>query len=131
AELLSRFSPSRLREPQVMGGDYLYDVNQMIHLSGSELSSKRQAKNRFLRNYAHRVETYSAPAHLQDCVSLLASWKDHQDASHATEIGATAIKRQKESLATELALRHADELGLRGLVVYVTGEDGQQRLRGF
>ena len=49
---------------QPMGADYVYDVNRMIDLAGGDLSSKRQAKNRFLRNYRYRVETYDAARHL-------------------------------------------------------------------
>ena len=48
-----------------MGFDYVYDVNRMIDLAGGDLASKRQAKNRFLRNYAYRVEPYSAARHLR------------------------------------------------------------------
>jgi ribosomal protein S18 acetylase RimI-like enzyme len=130
AELLARFDASRVA-PEPMGTDYVYDVNRMIDLAGGDLASKRQAKNRFVRDHAHRVERYDAARHLAGCVALLESWKVHQDAQHPAEPTTNAIKRQKESLATELALRHADELGLKGLVVYVTRADGGESIRGF
>ena len=60
-ELLARFDRATLQlEP--MGADYLYDVQRMIDLAGGDLASKRQAKNRFIRNYAYRVEPYSVCA---------------------------------------------------------------------
>ena len=55
-----------------------------------------------------------------------------QDASHAAEPTTNAVKRQKEAVATELALRDADRLGLRGMVVHVDGVgDAADTLRGF
>ena len=81
-ELLARFDRAGLAvEP--MGSDYVYDVNRMIDLAGGDLASKRQAKNRFMRNYAYRVEPYSADRHREGCLRLLDQWKDHQDTQHA------------------------------------------------
>lgn len=131
-DLLRRFSLSKL-EVQPMGPDYVYDLRQMIDLPGSALASKRQAKNRFLRLYEHRVEPYCAARHLTDCKALLDSWKDHQDAHgpNSNDGGASARKRAKESTATALCLEYAERLGLRGIVVYVKNEQGQWPLAGF
>jgi len=53
-ELIARFDTAKLTvAPQ--GTDYLYDVTRMIDLAGGDLASKRQAKNRFMRLYEHRV----------------------------------------------------------------------------
>jgi ribosomal protein S18 acetylase RimI-like enzyme len=132
-ELLRRLGGETL-DVRPMGADYVYDVRRMIDLAGGDLSSKRQAKNRFLRNYAHRVERYDASKHKEDCVRLLDEWKATQDVHHAACPDATtcAVKRAKETLATELCLESADELGLRGMVAYVK-EPGEteERLRGF
>jgi ribosomal protein S18 acetylase RimI-like enzyme len=131
-ELLTRLDPGRSRLSVIaMGHDYVYDTARMIDLAGGDLASKRQAKNRFLRNYGHRVETYDAARHLAPCLALLHSWNDHQSHQHAGSPGTNAIKRQKELLATELALQHADVLGLIGMVVHVVGDDGVESLRGF
>ena len=141
-ELLRRFDRSRVTvEP--MGADYIYDVRRMIDLAGGDLSSKRQLRNRFLRNYQHRVEPYVAARHRDECCRLLSLWKHQQDSQHAAERLIDAVKRQKETLACELSLNHATELGLSGLVVYVrsqapadaasdpaTGDDGWS-LRAF
>ncbi|HEY7119910.1 MAG TPA: GNAT family N-acetyltransferase [Tepidisphaeraceae bacterium] len=130
-ELLARFDRARLTvAPQ--GTDYLYDVNRMIDLAGGDLASKRQAKNRFVRNYKHRVETYDHDRHFRPCLDLLNQWKERQDDAHAADDSSSFIKRTKESLATQLTLEHASELGLRGLVVYVTDEQqGMEQIKGF
>src|SRR5579862_8172728 len=49
AELLARFDHRGL-EAQPMGADYVYEIGPMIDLAGGALASKRQAKNRFMRN---------------------------------------------------------------------------------
>jgi hypothetical protein len=118
---------------QPMGADYVYDVNRMIDLAGGDLASKRQSKNRFQRNYEFNVETYQAARHLEECRKLLDGWKIHQDASHLEEPNVSSIKRQKESIATDLTLQFADQLGLAGLVVYAKprGTDQPLALRGF
>jgi len=117
-ELLARFNgPGLLTQP--MGADYIYDVSRMIDLAGGDLASKRQAKNRFMRNYTFRVEAYDAEVHREGCLALLDNWKIHQDAQHLEEPNASAVKRSKESIATALCLDTAQALGLKGMVVYV------------
>jgi ribosomal protein S18 acetylase RimI-like enzyme len=121
-ELLARLDRARL-DVAPMGTDYVYDVRRMIDLTGGDLASKRQAKNRFIRLYPHRVETYDPAKHLDGCMSLLAGWRVHQDAQHLEEPNANCVKRQKETIATELALRSAGELGFKGMVVYAGAEN--------
>ncbi len=131
-ELLARFDRAGLLvEP--MGADYVYDVRRMIDLAGGDLASKRQAKNRFLRLYEHRAEPYRASDHLADCEALLDEWKIHQDAQHLEDPGISSVKRDKESIATSLCLRYAEELNLRGLVIYAreSGSADPLSLRGF
>jgi ribosomal-protein-alanine acetyltransferase len=128
-ELLKRFAPDRLAL-RPMGNDYLYSVERMIDLAGGDLASKRQLKNRFLRNYQSRVEVFEPEKHLDGCMQLLKLWKHQQDDHHASQTTDT-LKRQKETLACELALRYAMELNLKGLVVYVQSNEGESSLRGF
>ena len=137
-ELLARLDPAGLSAVAPMGTDYVYDTARMIDLAGGDLASKRQARNRFARTYAHRVEPYDPAKHLDGCLALLHRWHDHQDAAHAAEPTTNGVKRAKESTATELALRAAPHLGLTGLVVYAAdddagdaGEQSEQTLRGF
>lgn len=131
-ELLQRFDTTRFH-PTPMGMDYVYDAGRMIDLAGGDLKSKRQEKNRFMRLYEnrYRVETYDASRHLDGCTALLQDWKIHQDANHIEEGNTNARKRQQETTATALTLRAAPELGLRGLVIYVTDDTGHEAVRGF
>ena len=132
-ELLNRLDRSKLVVTP-MGTDYVYDTARMIDLAGGDLASKRQAKNRFMRNYAHRVEVYNPAVHLDDCLKLLSAWQVRQDAEHAGDTKSQAIKRQKETTATELALRSAGDLGLTGIVVFCSAENdpaGPLALKGF
>jgi hypothetical protein len=132
AELLRRLDGAGL-DVRPMGADYVYDVQAMIDLPGGELASKRQAKNRFMRNYAYRVEPYLSADHMAGCVALLEEWKVHQDANHLEEPNAASIKRDKESIATRLCLEASQTLGIRGLVVWVRDLLGESdwSIRGF
>ncbi|HWE96978.1 MAG TPA: GNAT family N-acetyltransferase [Tepidisphaeraceae bacterium] len=127
-ELLARFDRTGM-QARPMGADYLYDVNRMIDLAGGDLASKRQAKNRFIRNYPFRVEEYSRDRHLADCMQLLDTWKIHQDAQHLEEPDSNALKRAKESVATALCLETAQVLGLKGMVVYVGAAEEDCKLQ--
>jgi ribosomal-protein-alanine acetyltransferase len=130
-ELLTRFDRQRYT-PAPQGNDYLYDVQRMIDLSGGDLASKRQAKNRFMRNHRFRTEVYDRAKHFDPCRHLLNAWKERQDQSHANDETASFVKRTKESLATQLTLDGAHELGLKGLIVYVENEHGgAEEVRGF
>jgi len=115
-ELLQRFDPAGLLV-RPMGADYLYDTNRMIDLVGGDLASKRQAKNRFMRNHTFITEPYDAEKHFDACRSLLDEWRSRQDAQHVDDPNITCVKRQKEAVATELTLRCARDLQLRGMIV--------------
>jgi uncharacterized protein len=132
AELLGRLDCGSL-DVRPMGADYVYDVRAMIDLAGGDLASKRQAKNRFMRNYGYRVEPYLAADHMAGCVALLDEWKVHQDANHLEEPNTASIKRDKESIATRLCLESSQTLGLQGMVVWVRDVlgEGEWTLRGF
>lgn len=129
-ELLARCDAARMTLSPI-GQDYVYDVARMIDLAGGDLKSKRQEKNRFQRHYASRVEPYDVARHGEACLRLLQEWKRAQDEKHADEPGLNAMKRRKESLANEVALAHAPDLGLTGLVVLVRDASGAESVRGF
>jgi ribosomal protein S18 acetylase RimI-like enzyme len=133
-ELLRRFDRTHF-DVRPMGFDYLYDVERMIDLAGGDLASKRQAKNRFVRNYAHYVEPYDPARHLAGCRRLLEQWRGHQDTQHAgnPETAVARAKRLKEYAATELCLESAGALGIKGMVVYVRdpAAGAPMHLRGF
>ena len=88
---------------QPMGADYIYDIDRMIDLAGGDLASKRQAKNRFLRLYEHRVEPYSADRSSAGLpMPCWTKWKIHQDAQHLEEPDIQFAQADKESIATGL-----------------------------
>src|SRR5215469_8738191 len=121
----------------------LAEAFEMMDLAGGELASKRQAKNRFMRNHDFRVESYRAENHRFGCTVLLDQWKIHQDAQHLEESDSNSVKRAKESIAAALCLDTAEELGLKGMVVYADERRGTEdicmppdaeppaRIRGF
>lgn len=117
-----------------MGGDYVYDMARLIDLAGSDLKSKRHARNRFLRDNDVWTEPLR-PEHVAECRTLLRSWRnDMPDAVpggtlEPTDVADAALirhRRRLETLATEQALQHFHALDLTGMVVRAG-----QRLVGF
>ena len=121
-----------------MSGDYVYRTARIIDLAGSDLASKRQARNRFARRYSARTEDL-APHHVAHCLELLKAWQEQSRAGEAMASQglnpdvavAVQVKKRKEVAATADALHNARALGLRGMVLYA-GEAGRQnKLVGF
>ena len=110
---------------EAMSGDYVYETARLIDLQGSDLASKRQARNRFARRYQARTEPYQ-PRHAADCLRLLGLWQGQTERHDDVIQSSVRIKRCKELAATAEALAHAPELGLAGMVLYA-GDD----LAGF
>ncbi|MGF1632749.1 MAG: GNAT family N-acetyltransferase [Phycisphaerae bacterium] len=128
-EFVSRMNLTGL-DVAPMAADYVYSSRDMIDLAGGAFKSKRQERNRFMRDNAHRTERFDPAKHTEGCLALLARWKQIQDAGHEGEARVNTMKRQKESVAAETSVLEAASLGLSGLVVYV-GEGSQERLAGF
>lgn len=129
-ELLARFDTSGMNV-QPMGHDYLYETRRMIDLLGGDLASKRQAKNRFMRQHEYRVEPYDPALHFEACRALLNEWKDHQDHQHNADPTLNGIKRQKESLACELCLECAGALNMKGMVITVRKPNGNDAMNDW
>jgi hypothetical protein len=121
-----------------MSGDYVYLTSRIIDLTGNDLASKRQARNRFARRYAARTEDL-APHHVAHCLELLKAWQEQSRAGEALASEAlnpdvavaVQVKKRKEVAATADALYNAQALGLRGMVLYAGEADGQDKLVGF
>jgi hypothetical protein len=133
-EMLGRFTSGLAGridlDVRPMSGDYIYLTQRMIDLGGGDLSSKRQARNRFARRYQARTEPY-APRHAEQCLSLLAMWNQCRSepqepaagpsqalAAPRSAPGHVEIKRSKDVSAAREALAHCEALGLKGLVLY-------------
>jgi len=116
ASLLRRF-PAGFHAHS-MSGDYVYGTRRMIELDGSDLASKRKARNRFARLYPARTEPLQ-PHHVPACLELLKTWHAQAEASPTAAHDATVqLKRAKEETATRAALMHASQLGLTGMVLH-------------
>lgn len=98
-------------------GDYLYETQKMIDLTGSKLASKRQSRNAFLKKYQNvRTETFT-PNHAEDCIKLLETWETQVQHSVAID-----LKRSQEVVATTNAIQNAAALGLIGMVLYAENQ---------
>ena len=122
-EVLAAFGGDFTAEP--MSGDYVYRTRRMIDLDGGDLSSKRQARNRFARRYAARTEPFG-PQHVQRCLELLGLWHAQHDEAPQAGSPSVLIKRAKEEVATAEAIRNAAGLGLSGMVLFA-----DEQLVGF
>ena len=104
-----------------MSGDYVYETPRMIDLDGSDLASKRQARNRYARRYEARTEPFG-PEHVGSCLRLLDLWHRQHEEGSCEILRAAHLKRLKEEVATSDALRNAEALGLTGMVLYAGDE---------
>lgn len=107
-----------------MSGDYLYRVGDMIDLPGGFFRSKRRLRLKFLReNPDWHVEPLG-DEHTASCLELLGVWQQHANAKHEGQLTEdesgtwTEVLRRRETSACELALRHREALGLKGMVLY-------------
>jgi uncharacterized protein len=106
-------------EPSPFGGDYIYETKKIIELSGNSLSSKRYARNKFIRNYpAFRTEPISLK-HTQGCLDLLKFWDTN--GKHAQQDKFDHY-RNLECMSCEMAIQHWQDLELTGMVLIVEEE---------
>ncbi len=127
-ELWARLQGVGALSSALMGGDYVYETRKMIELSGGDLKSKRQARNKFAREHAVRTETLG-PDHVDGCRRLLREWQERADvhATAADPLTPIAVElRRRDTLATQLALDEHVALGLSGMVLLA-----DERLIGF
>lgn len=117
-DLLEELKGSFTAEP--MSGDYIYATARMADLAGSDLASKRQARNRFERRYHAATEPFGAK-HLPQCLELLALWQEQRGQQEPAR-SIIQIKQCKETAAAADALEHAAALGLEGMVLHADGK---------
>ena len=113
--LLELMPPGSMIRP--MSGDYVYATRSMIDLSGSDLGSKRSARNHFARNHAPRSEVLE-PRHVGLCLEMLRRWEVQVEDSSDNSQRSVCLRRAKEIVATECALRNFEALQLRGMVLW-------------
>lgn len=89
--------------------DYIYESENLIHLSGRKLSSKRNHITRFVNNYNYRVEDINM-ANTKECIMAAKEW------SRANS-GDEFLSYETESIIT--MLNNWELLKFQGIAVYV------------
>ena len=95
--------------------DYIYLSRQMISLGGKHLASKRKAYNKFMREYSHRVTISEiAKDKIGEIREFQKKWMENNKSK---------IEEQHslifENEAINLALDSFEQLGLKGIVMYI------------
>lgn len=100
------------REPH--HDDYVYNVSDLIQLTGKKYQNKRNHINKFMRTYGGRF-SYAPyePALADGCMEIYARWFSAKEDS-------PALRSERESVRR--ALYHAKELGIEGGVIFVDGK---------
>lgn len=92
--------------------DYLYKIDDLIHLRGRSLHSKRNHLNRFMRQYPWKYHHLS-PDLLQECLNMETEWFN-------IKTGLSG-ELDDEEIAMARILHHYDSLGVTGGVITVNG----------
>ncbi len=114
--------------PAYVSGDYIYDMQKMISLSGNGLASRRYAKNKFMREYpTFRLAAMTLGA-IPACLELLDLW--HGSKKGKAEDRAEELQEkiccQREKTACEIVLTHWQALDLKGMLLFI-----DEQLVGF
>ncbi|MDR3476598.1 MAG: phosphatidylglycerol lysyltransferase domain-containing protein [Gammaproteobacteria bacterium] len=109
--------------PYSSGKDYVYDIDKIITLAGSALASKRQSKNKFMRDYPNHYIDSMSDAYIPDCLNLLKKWdKAKRDFQTPEERN----YQQDEFQACERIIKNWRSPGLKGMVLFA-----DEKLIGF
>lgn len=104
-------------QTSLRSGDYVYETQKMIELKGSQLASKRQSRNAFLKKYQNiRTETFTKH-HVEDCIRVLETWQPQCQQSVSID-----LKRSQDVAATKSVIQNAEALGLTGMVLYAENQ---------
>lgn len=99
--------------------EYCYFKEDLIHLRGNALKSKRGAFNHFVKNYPWEFLPF-LPEMISECLSLYDQWSQNRLQRSTDEIYHHMIQENRS--VHEKAMRHYEELGLIGRVVLVQGK---------
>jgi len=100
--------------PQREYFDYIYHRTDLATLAGKKYQSKRNFVNRFIRNYPDYEYKELTPDLVPECLMLETAWYNVNDNKEQK-----ALEAERRSM-TE-ALKHMEELELRGGVLHVDG----------
>ena len=97
------------------GADYIYSVKDLIDLPGRAYSSKRNHINKFLRTYTDYEFKELGDKEIPDCLNYIQTWAQNHYNNEDVHF-------QGEYQGTLLALKHFNELDVKGLGLYVDGK---------
>jgi hypothetical protein len=108
--------------------DYVYEVDSLINLRGNSYHTKRTEINKFTKSYPdHTLELLDVEKHKDEIVNLFNKWvSDRVKYMPREEADAFLEGIHQERHAIKHMLKHYEQLGLIGLVIYIDGE-----LKGF
>ena len=101
--------------PERENFEYMYFTEKLINLSGKKLQSKRNHINRFkAENPAWEFSLISTREDCYDCWNMLKAWENENSATSDPSL-------IYDFKASELMLKHFDELGLQGGMIKING----------
>lgn len=108
--------------------DYIYKVDDLIHLKGDSYKSKRNEINRFRNVYPnHRIEILNKEKHSVAVMQLFNKWvKDRTTYMPKEEVEVFMDGIYFERFAIKRLINDYDNLDITGLVIYIDDE-----IKGF
>jgi uncharacterized protein len=108
--------------------DYVYEADSLIELRGNSYHTKRTEINKFMKSYPdHRIEPLESVKHHDEIIQLFNKWVSDRVKYMPKEEAELFLEGiHQERHAIKRMLKHYDDLGLIGLVIYIDGE-----LKGF
>jgi hypothetical protein len=111
ADLAARLGPELRPQLDRANSDYVYRVEDLRALAGKAHHSKRNFARRFAELYRPEVRPLT-PARTADCLHVQELWLEGQRNNETARDESTALGK---------ALRHFDELSLKGVAVFAGG----------
>ena len=108
--------------------DYVYEVDKLIELKGNSYHTKRTEINRFQKSYENNfIEELDSRKHYDGIMTLFNKWVSDRVKYMPKEEAEVFLEGiHAERHAVKRMLKHCEELGLTGLVIYIDGE-----IKGF
>lgn len=97
----------------VINFDYIYETEKLINLPGDKLRKRKNQCNQFIKGYQYELKDINDSAVIEDCLAFSRLWFENQRYKH------TEISYELEGIHD--VLYHLDDLGGRGMAVYVDG----------
>ncbi|MDH4944983.1 phosphatidylglycerol lysyltransferase domain-containing protein [Sulfurimonas sp. C5] len=108
--------------------DYVYNVESLIKLNGNNYHTKRTEINKFVKSYPeHMIETLDTTKHKEGILNLFNKWVSDRVKYMPKEEAEVFLEGiHQERHAIKQMLKHYEQLGLIGLVIYIDDE-----IKGF